>query len=93
MSNTTELPEDIRAAKHAVLEEALNAIDELTRDENSPTARRGLKAARTEVYELSKRYWGKAEKAAWNAMYAAAREGGSSRGAAFVSADMKPGKV
>ncbi len=40
MSNTTELPEDIRAAKHAVLEEALNAIDELSRDENSPTARR-----------------------------------------------------
>lgn len=93
MSNTTELPEEIRAAKHAALEQALNAIDELSRDEKSPTAKRGLKAARTEIYELSKSYWGAAEQARDNAIYAAARGGGSSRGAAFVSADMKPGKL
>lgn len=93
MSVTTESSEEIRSAKHAALGEALNVIDELIREENSPTARRGLKAARTEVYELSKHYWGKAEKAQWNAMYAAARDGGSSRGAAFASADMKPDKL
>lgn len=93
MIDTAESSEKIRSAKHAALEEALNLIDELVREENSPTARRGLKAARKEVYALSKRYWGKAENAQWNAMYAAARDGGSPRGAAFASADMKPDEL
>lgn len=94
MNTDSELSDDIRAAKCEALKEAQQTINLLYGAEaKSPTARRGISAARKAVSELSKKYRSDAQVAADNAAYRAARDGGSPRGPAFVSADMKPDKI
>ena len=93
MNRESELSDVERAAKYEALKEAQQAINLLYGAEaKSPTARRGISAARKAVTELSKKYRSDAQVEADNAAYRAARDGGSPRGAAFASADMKPGK-
>lgn len=94
MSSNSELPEDIRAAKYEVLDDAQKRIAELIRTtKNSPTTIKALNSAQSEIRKLSKLYRSQADIAADNAAYKAARDGGSSRGPAFASADMKPSNL
>ncbi|WP_417372978.1 hypothetical protein [Glutamicibacter protophormiae] len=98
----TDNTELIRAAKYEALEEAQEAISKLLKDldesekkteKNQPTRRKALTDAKRAVAEATHPYWSKKQRDEYNAAYRAARDGGSSRGAAFVSADMKPDKL
>lgn len=88
---STDNTELIRAAKYEALEEAMKAVEELEKTEKGRRLE-GLKNARNAIEKVAENYWGKVQIDRFNAMHNAYHNGGSSRGAAFVSADMKPDK-
>lgn len=98
-ADNTEL---IREAKREAIVEAQVAISKLLKDldelegksgKNQPTRRKALNDALQVVANARRPYWNQQEIDRFNAMHNAYHNGGSSRGAAFVSADMKPDKL
>ncbi|MGH3654589.1 hypothetical protein [Glutamicibacter sp.] len=97
MTENNPLTEEVRSVKQEAIGEATDSITKLLVDlekseKNQPTRRKAVEDARRAVRDSARPYLSQKQIDEFNAMNKAAQDGGSSRGAAFGSADMKPGK-